>query len=121
MADGLDQQHEDRDRKPDRHGHTRVLVPEELLQISDTVLPEAVRMVIDEGTDSAAEWNHRRSGGRLKTRNEAQQVRKKNEKAQRHQEWGERLAVMADDFVALVLNEAMDTFEHVLQSTRFLD
>src|SRR5271169_1160189 len=106
MADQLDRNHQRR-----QGGHRS----EKVFQVADPGVLESLDLVVRESTKSAAQRNDGHSSRRLETRNYANQITEQNEEAQGHQERRVALAVMADDLVALALDEALDAFEGVLQ------
>ena len=82
---------------------------------------ESLSLVVHEGTNRAAQWDHRDCGRRFKTRDHADQVTDQDEETERHQKWRKALAVMTDNFPALPVDESLDTLEHVLESAGTFD
>src|SRR5205814_6312075 len=88
----------------------------EVLQISDAMMFETVRLIIDKGHQGASQ-RHDGDGGRgLKSWNQANQVTDQDEESEGHQERSKLLAVMPNNFPALSLDEAMGALKNVLQS-----
>src|SRR5579863_1900241 len=86
----------------------------EVFQISDSRVFESLSLVVHKRTNRAAQWNHRHGRWGFKAGNHPNQVTQQNEKAECHQKGCESLAVMTDDFLALVFDKSMSALEDVL-------
>jgi hypothetical protein len=82
---------------------------------------ESLSLIIKESTESAAERNYGHRGRRLEARNHTDQIAEQNEEAERSQEWCVAFAVVADDLVALALDESLNALEDMLQRARTID
>src|SRR5208283_4505260 len=108
MADEFDGNHQ---RREGWHG------PGEVLQVANTSVFESLSLVVHKGADRAAQGNDGHGGWRLEARNHADQIAEQNEKEERGQKWCVTLTVVADDLVALALDESFDALESVLKSS----
>ena len=79
---------------------------------------ESLGLVVDKGANRAAQRNDGNSCGRLKARDHPDQVTEQDEEAERGQERCVAFGVMADDFVALSLDESFYALEEMLKSSR---
>ena len=86
-----------------------------MFQVSNSGVLESLSLVVHKRAESAAEWNDGNSSGRLEAGNHADEVAHQNEEEERGQERSIALAMMADDLIALALNESLDAFENMLQ------
>src|SRR5450755_17935 len=98
MADNFYENHQGRE-PPDGAG--------KMLQVSNAAVLESLEVVVDEGADGAAQGNDRQSGGRFKSRNQAEQVGAQDKQGQHRQKRSELSAAVADDVFTLVLNKAV--------------
>src|SRR5690349_14839884 len=91
-----------------------------MLQVRNPVLSESLTLIVDKRADSASQRHDGHSRGRLKTRNQPEQVGNQNEKCKGHQKGRISITVVPDDFVALSLDKTMDAFKDMLQSARIV-
>ena len=91
-----------------------------MLQVRDAVVFEPLGLVVNEGADGASQGDHGHGSGRFEARNQSDQITDQDEKSQGHEEWGEALAVMSDNFLALAFDETMGPFEDMLQGAGFV-
>ncbi len=118
VADQFDRQHQQRQGEADENRHRRIRRSQEVLQVGNPSVLESLRLVVHEGAKGAAQGNDGHGGRRLEAGDHANQVAEQNEEAERSQERCIAFAVMADDLVALALDESFDALESVLQRAR---
>src|ERR1700730_46262 len=122
MAYDFNRQHQNRQWNPNEQGHAGIRRPQEMRGVvSDSLFADPLDVVVDESTDRATQRNYRDRSRRFEAWNQTDQVADKDEKSQGHQERCEGRAAMADDFVALVFDEAVSAFKDVLQGARLVD
>src|SRR5580658_3860232 len=121
VAHQLDGQQQRRQQNPGDERHAFHGRPEEMQEIFRSGMFEALGMVVEKCANGAAQRHDGNAGGRLKPGNQADEVANQNEDEDDDEKCSVRLAMMADDFAALVQHEALDRFEGVLQDSWGLD
>src|SRR5579862_520524 len=115
MADQFDRQHQNRhqDARDQRHPfHWR---SKKMQQIFRPGVLESLRVVVQEGTDRAAQRHHRNASRGLESGDQTDQVTDQDKDENNGEESDIRFGVMPDDFFALAHNEALKRLESVLE------
>src|SRR5579872_3102895 len=115
VADQFDRQHQNRhqDARDQRHPFHRR--SKKMQQIFRPGVLESQRVVVQEGTDRAAQWYHRNASRRLESGDQSDQVTDQDKDENNGEESDIRFGVMPDDFFALAHNESFKRLESVLE------
>ena len=116
VTDQFDRQHQPCQGNPRHYGHAFHGRAEKMQKILEPGMLETLQVVINECADGASQRHHRNSCGRVKARDQPDQIADQDEDKENREKGNVGLDVVSDDFVALPQHESFNAFKAVLQS-----